>query len=212
MTLSSQLKKKYNEFENNEYSKKKCEFPTEKIIKNKIEFILNDMEEKAKYIFANKDIVYDKFRIRGVNNSLAGKYNEMGDYWNSFHGFFSLIYYLIIVIIFVITIWKNQYKNYKIFVYLLAFFLLSFSIFPIYEKINGYFYNTNRMVQLILSYSFLTFIFLLLNSFTNFVFDIENTEGKRDMYILYGIFGLTITLVFFRYMVYNYGIKEFVSP
>lgn len=212
MTLSSQLKKKYNEFENNEYSEKKCEFPTEKIIKNKIEFILNDMEEKAKYIFANKDIVYDKFRIRGVNNSLAGKYNEMGDYWNSFHGFFSLIYYLIIVIIFVITIWKNQYKNYKIFVYLLAFFLLSFSIFPIYEKINGYFYNTNRMVQLILSYSFLTFIFLLLNSFTNFVFDIENTEGKRDMYILYGIFGLTITLVFFRYMVYNYGIKEFVSP
>jgi len=211
MTLSSQLKNKYNE-NWKENSGNICKFLTDEIIKNKVNFILNDMEEKANYIFANKDIVYDKFRIRGVNNSLAGKYNEMGDYWNSFHGFFSFIYYLIIVIIFVITIWKNQYKNYKIFVYLLAFFLLSFSIFPIYEKINGYFYNTNRIVQLILAYSFLAFIFLLLNSFTNFVFDIENTEGKRDMYILYSIFGVTTTIVFFRYMVYNYGIKEFVSP
>lgn len=174
--------------------------------------VIEDMKEKAIYIYANKDIVYDKFRKRGVNNSLAEKYDENGDYWNSFHGFFSLIYYLIFFAIIVITFWKNQYKNYKIFVYLLAFFLLSFSIFPIYEKINDYFYNTNRMVQLILSYSFLAFIFALLNSFTNYVFDVENTEGKRDMFILYGVFGITTIIVFFRYMVYNYGFKDFVSP
>lgn len=189
---------------------------THSIRKNNMDYIffkvLEDMKEKATYIYANKDIVYDKFRKRGVNNSLAEKYDENGDYWNSFHGFFSLIYYLIFFAIIVITFWKNQYKNYKIFVYLLAFFLLSYSIFPIYEKINDYFYNTNRMVQLILSYSFLAFIFALLNSFTNYVFDVENTEGKRDMFILYGVFGITTIIVFFRYMVYNYGFKDFVSP
>ena len=36
--------------------------------------VIEDMKEKATYIYANKDIVYDKFRKRGVNNSLAEKY------------------------------------------------------------------------------------------------------------------------------------------
>ena len=174
--------------------------------------VLEDMDEKMNYLYANKKIVYDKFRRRGVNNSLSGKYEEMSNYWDSFHFFLSLIYNSLFVIIISITIWKNQYKNYKIFVYLLAFFLLSYSIFPIYEKINGYFYNTNRIVQMILSYSFLVFIFLLLNSFTKYVFDLENSEGKRDMKILYGVLGATAIIVFFRYMVYNYGFKDFVSP
>tara|TARA_B110000444_G_scaffold261293_1_gene312401 strand:- start:4310 stop:4948 length:639 start_codon:yes stop_codon:yes gene_type:complete len=212
MTLSSELKIIHSKIIDSKKNKTLCSGKLLEKIKKKVKIMLDDMDEKGKYIFVNKDIVYDKFRIRGVNNSLAQKYNEKGDYWNSFHGFFSSIYYLIIAIIFAITIWKKQYKNYKIFVYLLAFLLLSFSIFPIYEKINDYFYNTNRIVQLILSYSFLGFIFLLLNSFTNFVFEIENMEGKRDMYILYSIFGVTSIIVFFRYMVYNYGIKEFVSP
>lgn len=215
MTLSSQLKsinsKRTKETQWKDISENICN-NNFKYIKNGVDIMLDDMEEKIKYIYANKKIVYDKFRIRGVNNSLAQKYNEKGDYWESFHGFFSVIYYSIFAIILVLTIWKNQYKNYKIFVYLLVFFLLSFSIFPIYEKINTYFYNTNRIVQLILSYSFLAFTFLLLNSFTNFVFDIENTEGKRDMYILYSIVGVTAIIVFLRYLVYNYGIKEFVSP
>tara|TARA_Y100000816_G_C26044466_1_gene547272 strand:- start:242 stop:988 length:747 start_codon:yes stop_codon:yes gene_type:complete len=174
--------------------------------------VIEDMKEKAAYIYANKEIVYDKFRKRSVNNSLSEKYDEKGNYWNNFNNFFSLIYNLLFLAILIITFWKKQYKNYKIFVYLLAFFLLSYSIFPIYEKINDYFYNTNRMVQLILSYSFLAFVFLLLNSFTNYVFDVENTEGKRDMFILYGVFGVTAIIVFFRYMVYNYGFKDFVSP
>jgi len=234
MTLSSRLKSIYsriNDGDWKQFDENMCRFLEKDIFKEKIsdefdEFVdntidemnyefykvLKDMKEKARYIYANKEIVYDKFRKRGVNNSLAEKYNENGNYWNSFHNLFSLIYYLIFLVILVITFLKNQYKNYKIFVYLLAFFLLSFSIFPIYEKINGYFYNTNRIVQLILSYSFLVFIFLLLNSFTNYVFDVENTEGKRDMFILYSVFGVTTIIVFFRYMVYNYGIKEFVSP
>ena len=236
MTLSSELKNIHSNIINkgwNDVSRNECEndlfkkktngggefktFCTENNVDEtnmdyKFFKVLKDMKEKTNYLYANKKIVYDKFRKRGVDNSLAEKYEEKSNYWNSFHDFFSLIYYLLFVVIICITVWKNQYKNYKIFIYLLLFFLLSYSIFPIYEKINGYFYNTNRIVQLIMSYSFLVFIFLLLNSFTNYVFDQENTEGKRDMMILYGVFGVTAIIVFFRYMVYNYGFKDFVSP
>jgi len=171
--------------------------------------IVKDIQEKLYYIFTNEEVVYDKFRKEGVNNSLAKKENDTVKYYENYNSYLKIFYYLLITTIVIITVVKGQYKNKKILIYVLALFLLPYGIQPIFEKIHYSFYNTSRIIQLSISYIFLAIMFLLLNSFSMYVFDDANFEGNRDMKILYGILFMSGVFIFSRYLFYNYGLKEF---
>lgn len=146
-----------------------------------------------------------------INKRLSKYYGDERESYKDIVVVLQYIFYFFLICITIIFLVKQQFSNLKIVFFTLLLFLTTYVIEPIYIYINDMLYNSNRTVVLSVMYGVLILFFTLFVSFKYFVFDsIEGKdEGKRDLYILGGLFAFSALSVFYNYIKQKFGLANF---
>lgn len=146
-----------------------------------------------------------------INKRLSKYYGDEKESYKDIVTVVKYIFYFLLICIGIVFLIKQQFSNLKIIFFVLLLFLTTYVIEPIYIYINDLLYNSNRTVVLSAMYGVLLLFFTLFISFKYFVFDsIEGKdEGKRDLYILGGLFAFSAFLVFYNYIKQKFGLASF---
>jgi hypothetical protein len=150
--------------------------------------------------------------IENVNKRLKEYSNEEYELLEKTKEVLKGIFWAFLIIIFIIFVVKGQFSNLKILFYILLLFVINYTSDPIYLLIKENTYHLNRIFQLGILYLVMILTFVLFISFKYFVFNEEDgsSEGKTDMYILFGIIGFSGILMLSNYLYYNKGFKKFI--